>query len=154
MQAVDDVPAGPAVVPRKGPQQTTEEHLIERIKLVIEGINARDTSRLDPELVSPNFVDTSERKNGTEKQSAQMAVRYMKQHVEAYPTYRVELLGVTTEIDEKKGTATVYAQISTHDAAEGVELESMSIAEFRRNKDNRWILTKHYGMRGVAPFPM
>lgn len=134
-------------------EQNVRDHLTSRCHAWVRAINTRDPSHIDASLISPNFVNTSERESGTEKQTLQMAQTYMQQHIKAHPQYQVQILDVKCDVDMQKGQATAYVQIRSYNDPDSVGLEGLSLVEFRRNKDRQWILMKEFDMRGVAPMP-
>lgn len=159
-------------LPPPPPTSDVPAYLTWRSHQYVTALNTRDPSLLDRSLVSPAFIDTSERATGREKQTLAQARAYMEAHVAAHPAYRVELLGTEVEVDARKGTAVVFGRImhfggggggggqregeeggGEDDGARRLGLEGVSVCEYRRDREGRWVLMKHYGMRGVAPLP-
>lgn len=73
----------------------------------------------------------------------------LRQTIEAFPAYHVEVKNVNSEVKEERGEATVYMESEITGAPEGVK--TFLINEFKfRKVDGCWRCFVHHGMKGIG----
>ncbi|KAK4626783.1 hypothetical protein CLAFUW4_04492 [Fulvia fulva] len=66
-----------------------------------------------------------------------------------YPDYFIKIFDLTTEVDEKAGTATMFWNGETHGVPTGVVMPSVGICDFKRY-GQKWMCISFKGARGMG----
>ncbi|EME40311.1 hypothetical protein DOTSEDRAFT_82913 [Dothistroma septosporum NZE10] len=75
----------------------------------------------------------------------------LRQTIEQYPAYHVEVNSVSSEVDEAKGIAIVYMETEVTGAPP--EVKTSLINEFKwRREQGAWRCWLHHGMKGVSEY--
>ena len=113
-------------------------------------INDRDFDYENNDLykcVSPNFRAHFE--NFPHPLTLLEHSNILRQTIEAFPGYHVEVQSVSSDVKEEKGEATVYMETEVTGAPEGVK--TFLINEFKFKKiDGGWRCFVHHGMKGIG----
>ena len=143
--AILGCPSKPSVAVKKTP---TTVHVEQLSKRVAECINARNWSDPVFEHFAPSFEAFVEH-------SEIPTVRSAKEYFEAYsaivagnPEYGNELLSISSVVNEKAGTATVWLLLRIFGHPQGMIKESVTIAHLAR-RNGKWFFTRQFGIRGI-----
>ena len=137
--------------PGKSLKATLEELSVGNIKI----INDRDWDLTSPEAkvlkehVSPHFRTWVHNLSKPMTISFEDATAWIQKVVEEYPDYREEILDVTSDIDEKRGCATVIMHVRI-DGHEQTSVEAIREARWERDDSGKWWLHNYVGIRGVS----
>ncbi|KAI5361754.1 putative NTF2-like domain superfamily protein [Septoria linicola] len=133
-----------------GPGQSVSQYLESICVNGALAINDRDFDYSANSLytcVSPNFRAHFE--DFPHPLTLQEHSNILRQTVEAFPAYHVEVQNVSSEVKEERAEATVYMETEVTGAPEGVK--TFLINEFKLKKlDGGWRCVGHHGMKGIG----
>ena len=75
-----------------------------------------------------------------------------KAHADAHPSYTLERVAISAEVNEKNGTAVVWQLLKVKGHPANVERESVTLVYWRR-RGGKWSAYKQTGIRGIDWYP-
>ena len=126
-------------------------YMIEVTEAVVDALNNRnwDHPYLE-QYIAPNLTAYMEHVEEPYIKSREEFLTAIKRNSENNPEYQFEIVSITPEIDDKKGTASVWYKLLIKGHPPGTVKESVGISYCTRSRGN-WRNVKQVSMRGVGP---
>lgn len=130
---------------------TLEELSTTNIKMV----NERDFELSSPaakavlEHVSPHFKTWMYNVSKPTALTFEEGLEVLRSVAKNFPKYREEILGLTTDIEEKRGCATVVVHVRIS-GREQTSVEAIREAKWERDEHGKWWLHSFIGIWGVS----
>ncbi|KAK4627193.1 hypothetical protein CLAFUW4_05179 [Fulvia fulva] len=137
--------------PANAPTSTWAAYMILVTKTVVSALNNRNWSHPYLEqYIAPNLTAYMEHVEKPYIKSREEFLTAIKRSSENSPEYQFEIVSITPEIDEKRGTASVWYKLLIKGHPPGTAKESVGISYCTRSRGN-WRNVKQISMRGMGP---
>lgn len=115
-----------------------QEHKYELVRLARSIIRDANASRVVRDHFAPEYRIT---RHGQEPMPLEDSIILHRNMKAAYPTYHVEPLSESVDIDfnGKVGTATVWMDVQAAGIPEGVVRQALALWKFRQDSEGRWL---------------
>lgn len=134
--------------------QSIQSHLESLSKSCITSLNTRNFHPLAPgwRNTTPSWIAEFENHADSGSQhSGQDLLTFLalqKSTAEQFPTYHMKVTGISSDVDERGGRASVFTTVEVTGIPEGVIRQSMVCSEYVR-VGGEWACRRCIGVRGV-----
>lgn len=94
-------------------------------------------------------ADSEHPQGGIAEQGLEEHLEMQRQIAQEHPQYRLRLLDLHTEVDERAGSASVFMTVEATGIPPGVIRQSVGVSKFQLI-DGRWLCVRYGGARGMV----